>query len=167
MESTSMVNIDPRLIIANIVNFLILVFIIKHFFYDKINAFMKSRSDEIANEIKSAETLKVEAEGFKEEYKEKLSMIEDQSREIIKEATLRGQERRSEILKTAEEEAEKVLQRNKVEIEREKEKALEEVKTNIVDLTIFAAEKVMKDTLDKSKHEKLILDFIEEVGEVK
>lgn len=128
---------------------------------------MKTRADEIALEIKSAETLKVEAEKYKEEYIEKLNTIESKSKEIIKEATLKGQERKSEIVKSAEEEAEKVLHRNRIEIEREKEKALEEVKTNIIDLTIFATEKVMKTTLDKSKHEKLILDFIEEVGEVK
>lgn len=128
---------------------------------------METRSNEIALEIKTAETLKIEADEYKKEYIDKLNTIEDTSREIIKEATLKAQERKSEIVKSAEKEAEKVLQRNKLEIEREKEKALEEVKTNIIDLTIFASEKMMKTTLDKSKHEKLILNFIEEVGEVK
>lgn len=167
MEFASMVNIDPRLIGANILNFILLFFIIKHFFYNKINAFMQTRTNEIALEIKDAESLKLEAEGYKDEYIEKLSTIEDKSRQLIKEATMKAQERKHEIVKSAEEEAATVLQRNKLEIEREKEKALEEVKTNIIDLTIFATEKVLKDTLDKSKHEKLILDFIEEVGEVK
>lgn len=166
-EFTSMVNINIASIAANIVNFIILYFIIKHFFYEKINNFMNTRTDEINSEIKGAESLKLEAEGFKEEYIGKLSTIEDKSREIIKDATLKAQERKIEIIKTAEEEAQKVLDRNKVEIEREKVKALEEVKTNIIDLTIYATEKVVKGTLDKSKHEKLIVDFIEEVGEVK
>ena len=164
---TSMVNINFLSIAANIVNFIILYFIIKHFFYEKINNFMKARTDEINSEIVNADTLKVEAQGFKEEYIGKLSTIEDQSREIMKDATLKAQEKRNEIIKSAEEEAQRVLTRNKVEIEREKEKALEEVKTNIIDLTIFATEKVIKASLDKEKHEKLILDFIEEVGEVK
>ncbi|MPW27004.1 F0F1 ATP synthase subunit B [Alkalibaculum sp. M08DMB] len=167
MEFQSMVNIDFRLIGANIVNFLILVLIIKHFFYDKINNFMQTRTDEIATEITEAETLKAQAEGFKAEYIEKLGAIEDKSREIIKDATLKAEDKKSDIIKSAKEEADKVLDRNKVEIERERQKALEDVKTNIVDLTIFATEKVIKETLDKTKHEKLIFDFIEEVGEVK
>ncbi|MFZ7133029.1 MAG: F0F1 ATP synthase subunit B [Eubacteriales bacterium] len=167
MGDAGMVNVNPSSIIANIVNFLILVFIVKHFFYDKINGFMQQRAEDIAAEIKDAEALKIAGEQFKEEYQEKITKIQDESRQIIKEASQKGEERRSEIIKAAQEEVDKIFERNATEIEREKEKVLEEVKNNIIDLSIYAAEKVVSESIDRSKHEKLILDFIEEVGEVK
>lgn len=167
MGSASMVDVNVRSILANIGNFLLLFFLVKHFFYDKINKFIQQRSDEIAQEISDAEVLKKEGENFKEEYTQKMNTIEDQSRQIINEARIKGEERKNEIIKVAEEEAEKVLKRNRTEIEREKEKVLEEVKSNIVDLSIYAAEKIVSETIDKNKHEKLILNFIEEVGEGK
>lgn len=167
MGDAGMVSIDFRMISANIVNFLILFFIIKHFFYDKINSFIQQRSDEIAGEIKDAEELKLQGEQFKADYEQKIKKVEDESRQIIKEASQKGEERKTEIIKAAQEEADKIFERNKTEIDREKEKVLEEVKNNIVDLSIYAAEKVVNESLDKTKHEKLILDFIEEVGEVK
>lgn len=167
MGDAGMVNINPMQIAANIGNFLILVYIVKRFFYDKINNFIQQRTEEIVKEINEAEELKTQGEQFKSEYQQKIQTVQDESRHIILEATQRGEERKSEIIKAAQEEAEIILERNKTEIEREKEKVLEEVKNNIVDLSIYAAEKVVSGSLDKDKHEKLILDFIAEVGEGK
>ena len=166
MEFASLISVNIRNIIFNILNFLILVLIIKHFFYDKINNFIKKRSDDVASEIQNAESLKTEAEKYKEEYLGKLSQAEVHSREIIEEAMQRGKERKKEILEEARLEVLKVQDRARNEIDLEKKKAADEVKGNVVDLTIYATEKLIKETLDKEKQEKLILDFIEQVGEV-
>ncbi|MBF7096155.1 F0F1 ATP synthase subunit B [Alkalibacter mobilis] len=165
MGNTGMVNLDFMQIAANIFNFLVLVFIVKKFFYDKIKAFMESRALEISSEMTEAEKLKAEAEKYKVEYQEKLSNIENESRDIIRSATTKANEKRNEILKHADMEADRVFERNQIEIRREKEKALEELKGEIVELSILAATKVVESEMDNEKHRKLITNFIEEAGE--
>ncbi|HCX65046.1 MAG TPA: ATP synthase F0 subunit B [Eubacteriaceae bacterium] len=167
MGNLGMVNIDFRIIAANIVNFIIFFLVVKHFFYEKIKAFMNKRTEEISTEIDEAKALKEEAEQYKAEYMKKLSEVDDEAKEILRQANMKANEKRNEIVKQAEEEAERIFKRNQVEIQREREKAAEEVKNNIVDISIFAAEKVIGDSLDKEKHYKLITDFIEEAGEAK
>jgi F-type H+-transporting ATPase subunit b len=44
---------------------------------------------------------------------------------------------------------------------------MNEVKSNIVELSLFATEKVIKQTMDKQQHEKLVKSFIEGVGDAK
>jgi hypothetical protein len=44
---------------------------------------------------------------------------------------------------------------------------MNEVKSNIVDLSLFAAEKIIHESMDQKQHEKMILDFIDKVGEAK
>ncbi|QSX09309.1 F0F1 ATP synthase subunit B [Alkalibacter rhizosphaerae] len=166
MGNVGMVNVDFLQIAANIVNFLILFFIIKHFFYNKIKTFMAERSAEVATEITEAEKQRQEAEAYRTEYLEKLQNIDSESRDIIRAATTKANEKRNEIVKQADQEADRIFERNQIEIQREKEKALEELKNDIVNLSVLAAEKVVETELDQEKHHRLILNFIEEAGEV-
>lgn len=167
LENASLVTANVKNIIFNMANFLILFFIIKHFFYEKINGFIQKRSDDVSLEMKNAQALKAEAEGYKAEYSAKLAKAEERSKEIIEEAINTAKDRKSEIIEEANKEAMKIQERAKAEINLEKKKALEEVRGNIVDLTMYATEKVIKESLHKAKHEQLILDSIKKVGEVK
>jgi len=167
MGNTGMVSIDFLQIAANIFNFLLLFFIVKHFFYDKIKAFMEGRTNEISAEIDEAAKLKGEGEDYRSEYMEKLKNVDDEAREILRDATTKANEKRNEIVKHAEVEADRIFKRNQTEIHREKEKALEELKNEIVELSVLAAGKVIGQELDKEKHQMLIANFIEEAGEAK
>ena len=167
MGNVGMVSIDFSQIAANIFNFLLLFFIVKHFFYDKIKAFMDSRTNEISSVIDEADKYKEEGESYRTEYMEKLKNVDDEAREILRDTTTKANEKRNEIVKHAEVEADRIFKRNQTEIHREKEKALEELKNEIVELSVLAAGRVIEQELDKEMHQKLIANFIEEAGEAK
>lgn len=166
MDPTGIISINYQTIIQ-IINFIIIFVIAKKLLFDKVNAMLKARSDEIVKELNEAETLKVEAENFKQEYTSKLQTVEEEGRQIIKTANQKGETQKQEIVKSAEAEAEKIVNRARIEVQREKEKALEEVKTNIVDLTMLATEKVVGEAITEDRHKALIESFIKEVGEAK
>lgn len=54
-----------------------------------------------------------------------------------------------------------------LKLKLKKRKAMNEVKSNIVDLSLFAAEKIIHKSMDQKQHEKMILDFIDKVGDAK
>ena len=55
-----------------------------------------------------------------------------------------------------------ILQKAKKEIERDKEQALAVIRKNFAEITISAAEKVIDKSLDKSIHEELINNVLED-----
>ena len=167
METTGLVSIDAREMIATLINFLIFFFVVKHFFYAKIKAVMAKRQDGVEAEIKSATEKNASAGALKAEYEGLIADIKAQEREIIRNANAEGQAQRQEIIEKAHGEAKAMIAKAEAEIEFEKAKAMNEVKSNIVDLSLFAAEKIIHKSMDQKQHEAMILDFIDKVGEAK
>jgi len=166
-ETIGLVSINAREMIATLINFVIFFFVIKHFFYAKIKEIIKNRQDSIATEIVGAEEKNALAGNLKLEYEGLLANIKASEREIIREANAEAQVQRQEIVDKAHGEAKVIIEKAMDEIEFEKRKAMNEVKSNIVDLSLFAAEKIIHKSLDQKQHEAMILDFIDKVGETK
>ncbi|MBU4439184.1 MAG: F0F1 ATP synthase subunit B [Firmicutes bacterium] len=167
METTGLVSIDAREMIATLINFLIFFFVVKHFFYAKIKAVMTKRQDGVDAEIKGATEKNASAAALKAQYEGLIADIKAQERDIIRDANAAGQAQRQEILEKAHDESKAMLVKAMAEIEFEKAKAMNEVKSNIVDLSLFAAEKIIHKSMDQKQHEAMILDFIDKVGEAK
>ena len=83
----------------------------------------------------------------------------------MKEATERGQQRQEEILRQANAEAEAIRQKAQADIAQEKKKALNDAKNEIADLAMEIAGKVVGHSLQGADQEKLVEQFIAELGE--
>ena len=81
--------------------------------------------------------------------------IMDQTREA-------AERYRTEEMDKARQEAEAFVERAKADIQRERDTALEEVRASFGDLAITAAERVIRTSLDRSAHESLIAQVLEE-----
>lgn len=126
---------------------------------------LAQRQEDVSTEIAEAASKKADAEKLRLEYEGLLADIKSQEREIIREANAEAQAQRHEIVEKARTEAKNIFDKGLSEIELEKRKAMNEVKGNIVDLSIFAAEKIIQKSMDQEQHEAMILDFIDKVGE--
>lgn len=149
-----------------IINFLILYFVLRKYLFKPVTGHMNSRTEKIENAFKEAESKKKEANELHTEYMSKLDNIKEERNQIIKEATRRAEERGNEIVKAAELDAKKILERASQDIEREKQKAINELKDQLSTLAIITASKVIEKELDQQAHQQLIQQFIDEVGEV-
>lgn len=160
---------EPNLftIFATLVNFLILLFFLKHFLFDKVNKIIDERNSEVANTIQAAENRVLEAEKLKESYEKQLADIENQGREIIKEAKLKADAQARNILQDAENKTAMLLKQTEDEIERLKKKTLEDMRQEIGALAIFAAEKILEKELDHQEHQAVIGRIIDDAGNLK
>lgn len=166
-EYAGLVGIDLKLLLATVVNFIIFFLILRHFFYQKVKDMIVKRQEDVTAEITEAEDKKAAAKVLKLEYEEKIAGIQEKERNVLREANLEGQEQRKEIIAQAREDAKKIMDKTMIELDFEKKKAMNEVKSNIVELSLFATEKIIKKAVDKKQHEAMILDFIDKVGEAK
>lgn len=166
MLRAGLVEITPTFFFQ-IINTIILFFILKKLLFKPVTEFMSSRTEEIENSLSEAEEKNKEAESIKSEYMDKIKGAEEEGRQIVKDAARRAEERASDIIKAAEKEADQIKERASLDIEREKKKAINSLKDEIALISVAAASKLIEKDLDEKGHKTLVKQFIDEVGETR
>jgi len=146
-------------------NLLILYLVIKKFLFGPIQKILADRENEVKTLYDTAEQAKSDALALKEEYSQHLANAKDEANEILKNANKKATVRSEEIIRDAQEKAAAIVARADVQIEMERKHAFEEVKRDISDIALMAASKVVERELSAEEHERLIGEFIENVGE--
>lgn len=164
MDNMPFVNLDWTLLFQW-GNLLILYLVIKKFLFGPIQNIIESREKEVQALYDAAEQAKNDAAAMKEEYSEHLANAKDEANEILKIANKKATVRGEEIIRDAQEKAAAIVARADVQIEMERKRAFEEVKQDISDIALLAASKVVERELSAEEHERLIGEFIENVGE--
>jgi F-type H+-transporting ATPase subunit b len=155
--------LEPKVLIVQVVAFLILFFILKKFLFTRITQHLESRRDEIRSAYETIAQKKQEVEGLAREYKGKLDQIEQEAYNRIQQAVKEGTAIKNEIIAEAHTQAQKELEKAKGEIAREKQKAIIELRSQVINLSLAAAEKVIEVSVDRQVHTKLVEDFLKDV----
>lgn len=154
-------------LLAQIVNFLILVAILAKFAYKPLMQGLAERQQKIADNIDAAERERQEAEQLKLEYKQQLLEVRAKAQAIVEKAEKLAEENKEEILKAARSERDRILQNVQEEVARERELALARLKGEVVALSMTAATKIVQQNMDTEINAKLVSDFIEKLDEQK
>ena len=147
-----------------IVNFLILFWLLSKFLYKPILGMMASREKSIEENIHRAEEANREAQELRQQYVESLAQARGEAQETLAAARKAGETVRDEIVGKAREEAARMVEKAQAAINQEKEKALAELRSQVADLAVMAAGRVINKTLDAAEHRALVADFVREVG---
>lgn len=154
-------------LVFQIINTIILFWVLKKILFKPVLNIIDSREQAIKTDIAIGEQAKTKGLALKDEYEQKLLVAKTEGQEIIKQATLRAEQKSEEIISAAKEEANSLKDRANKDIVQEKEKVMNELKNDISSIAILAASKVIEKDIDQAKHEEMINKFIEEVGEAK
>lgn len=161
-----MITINSTLI-AQILNFLILVFILKKLAYKPVVRMLKARQDRIQESLDKADAEAAEADKTLAEYKEQLASTRIKAQEIIDNANKRAQQEREDSIQQTKHEIERMRTAAKAEIARDRERAQEQIKSEIVTLSLLAASKVIGAQIDEKSNEKIVTDFVEKLDKDK
>ena len=161
-----MITINSTLI-AQILNFLILVFILKKLAYKPVVRMLKARQDRIQESLDKADAEAAEADKTLAEYKAQLASTRIKAQEIIDNANKRAQQEREDSIQQTKHEIERMRTAAKAEIARDRERAQEQIKSEIVTLSLLAASKVIGAQIDEKSNEKIVTDFVEKLDKDK
>ena len=157
-------DIDPSVLLITLINFFILVLILKHFFWEKIRIAIQDREDFIQEQLSNAEDESQKARLYLIENERILKSSKEEGKKIIEKKKQKANKVYSEIVDDANKEAKAIVDRARLEIEREKEKAQYEIKKQVVNLAIELSTKALEEKLEDSTQRELIGDFITKVG---
>jgi len=155
---------DIGMMLYSAAAFFILLLILWRLAFPPLIKMLDDRSNTIRDSLEGAEKTRLEAQKLLDDYKADIAKAREEAQKIIEEGRKFGESIKEEMTKKAKEEAEQISAKATEEIKREKMLALAELKTQMADLTIQAASKVVQSSLDKKQHEKLINDFISQAG---
>ncbi len=159
--------IDIKLVLTQILGFIIMVWILGRFAWGPIVANLEARRQKIAADFAEADRRQHAADELKAKYEQELRGIAAQARARMQEAIGEGQKVAEEIKVQAQAEAQARLQRGREEMDRERENAKEQVKQQVIGLSIRTAEKILRAKLDDPAQRRLAGEFIDEVGSLR
>jgi F-type H+-transporting ATPase subunit b len=150
-----------------LINFFVLLFLLRKFLYSPIKDMLDQRAAQINGDLDDAEARRKEAEELKAKYEQKLKDARGEAQEIVDNAETRANKKAKDIINKAEERAENLKAKKLEEIEQAKKEAAAELRDSIADYTVLAANKLIQEQLDQKTHQKMIMDFIDQLDEEK
>ena len=157
-----MVDINATLI-AQILNFLVLLVILAKFAYKPLLQAMDDRRNRIINDLDSAEQTRLDAEALKEQYAEQLAGARQEATEIVNKANQIAQNLHDELVEQARVEQEAMMANAKERIEQDKQQALLDIRSEVIKLSTLIAGKIVNQKLKSANDQKLVTDIADDV----
>ena len=151
-----MVDLSLGTILAQMLNFFILVWLLARFAYKPLLAMMTERKERIAKDLEAAEKARVEAEGFKADYAAQIAKARQEAQQIVEKAV-------QEAEHTTREQIEQEKNRARQDIAIERDRAMNSLRNEVVSLSVAMAGKVVAKDMNSETNTKLIEDAIRQL----
>jgi F-type H+-transporting ATPase subunit b len=156
------IGINLPLLVAFVINFVILFGLLTLVLYKPVLKILDERQAKIKESIDQAEQIREQIAHSEEQIKTNLDTARKERQAIIAQATQIGERLKEEAKEGARNEAESLITKAQAEIKQERDKTIDELRQEFANIAILAAEKVIKETLDKGKHSKIIDEILKE-----
>jgi len=162
MGGFASLGINLPLLVVFIANFIVLLVMLRLFLYKPVMKVLDERAKRAREAIELAEATKKEYDQAKDEIQKQIDKGRQEGQAIIAQAMQVGERLKEESRQEATKQAQVIVDRARSELEAERDKLVGDLRREFVDISIAAAEKVIKETLDKEKHRKLIEETLQE-----
>lgn len=154
-------------ILYQLLIFLVLLALLRKFAFGPLMGIMKQREQHIASELANAEQSNVEAKKLVEEQREALKQSRSEAQELIENAKKLAEEQKNSIIQEARNEATRIKDAAVKEIQSEKDQAVAALREQVASLSVLIASKVIEKELNEQDQQKLINEYIQNVGEAR
>ncbi len=143
-------------LVAQLVNFLILMIVLRLFLYRPLLRILDQRRERIQEGLSKAEQAAEQASASEDEARRAMEEARAEGREAVQAAQEAAERLRQELEDRARQDAEQIITRARQEVQAERDRAIQQLHQQFADLTITAAERVIGQSLDRSAHQRLI-----------
>jgi len=153
-------HLDLKLLIAQLVNFLIVAGVLWFFALKPLMKIMTERTAKIEQGLKDAKNFEEKLAQAERDRQKTMTAAKREAEIILEKASQEAEANKKEMLSQAKGEIEKLIASGKTQLASEKEKMVSEVKAEIGDLVIAATKKVLDVELNKEIDNKIITEAI-------
>ena len=156
--------IEPQLLLAQIVNFLIIFFVLSKLLYKPIMGMIEKRKKEIAEGLALTEKMKVAQEQWKEKEEKLLSEARREARNIVETGEKEGEEARRDIIAAAHKEADVVVAKGKEDVVALRAKMEKDVRAAAVEMAVAMARRLTSSILTPADQHKLLAKQVKDLS---
>ncbi len=139
------------------ITFVLLMFLLGKFAWKPIIGAVNARNKSIEDALKLAETTKEEMKQLQADNEKIIAEARRERDALLKEAREMKDQLITQAKKEASDESQKILQAAKQAIETEKKNAIQELKTQVAEISIEIAEKILAKELENKKASEEII----------
>jgi F-type H+-transporting ATPase subunit b len=147
-------------VIVSSLNFLFFLAIIWTFAFKPVSKMLTDRQARIAQGLEDAEAARRERDASAAERADALGQARREAKEILDRAQKVAQDTREADIAATREELERMRLRATAEIEAEKQRALAEMRSEVADLALAAAGRVVGETMSDDRQRRLVDEFL-------
>jgi len=159
-------HIDWFVLLCQIFNFLLLMYLLKRFLYGRIIKAMDDREAKIVARFAEAEELKIKANESAELYDKRNQLLSEKSEQMLNEATMAAEAKRKELMEKVRAEAELIKVRWQDMLASEQEAFFQDLRQRAAKQIYAAARKALTDLADANLEERIIDEFIRRIREL-
>ena len=156
MEALANLGIDWKLLLAQVVNFVVVLLVLKHFAYQPMLKLLDERTAKIEKGLADAENAGKKLGEMEVREKAVLSEARSEAKRILAEADEAAQKRDAAKIAETEARVKKLLQESEAKMSADQKKMLEEAKQELAGTVLLAVEKILREKMDSAKEKELI-----------
>ena len=158
--------IDWVTVIAQIVNFLVLVWLLKHFLYKPIIDAMDRRQKSIADNINDAKDREHNAQLTMQDYESIIATLDQDKAKLLQEAEAAAKEKRLTLVEEARKDVQQQKDSWQKELHQEKNDYLKDLRKTTVKAIQDTGRRVFGDLSDTSLEDQIIVVFLKRLHDL-
>ena len=153
-------------VVAAIVNFLVLLFLLHRFLYKPLLKMMDDRKKSIDDALDSAAAARKEVAETQTVIQAEIASARAKADELIATAKGSSEKLKEEILAQARTEAQAITNKAQAEIAREREEAIASLRSEVTGLVMAATRQLLQEAVDESAQNRLFDQYVKNIGQL-
>ncbi|HEY2326014.1 MAG TPA: F0F1 ATP synthase subunit B [Gaiellaceae bacterium] len=163
LASNPLIQVIPGLMIWTIVCFLVVLFVLKRYAFGLIQNTIDQRRERIRQAIEEADKAREEARNLLEEHRKLVGQAKTDAEAILVEARKDADKARDRVREETDSDRQRRLEETRKQIEQATHSALGEIRNEVGKLSLLAAEKITRKSLDDKDQKRLIDEALAEL----
>lgn len=159
-------HIDWRLLLAQGINFLIVLSVLWYFALRPLMKIMAERETKISNGVKDAEMMEEKIKQIDKDREMEIKKGRKEAQEIVAKAEKQAEEIHSEKITKTQKEADRVVEIAKQQIRAEREFMVKDVKAELGSLVSLALNKIAGSSIEEKIQKKMVDEALEELKQM-
>lgn len=151
-------------LLFQIINFVVLLFILKRILYKPIREIIEKRRGLIAKTVEDAEKTKKEAQELKEKHEEEMKKVKELQGQMLEQTRDESLKDRNKLLHEAEQDAAKIIEKERALFDAEKRRVEAGLKNKTLEIASIFASNLLEDIADEEIHKAIVRKFMKGNG---
>lgn len=163
-ESPTALVVHPFWVLVSIVNFLVLLYLLRRFMWGPIMATLDSRAAKIREGLELTEAARREREQLKQEVEKTLVEARHEANAIAERTTKAAEAAAADIRTQAKAEADRIREKGREDAQHLHDQALAQLRTEVASMVVLAASRILGKEIGPEQHRALIERSLDEAG---